>query len=338
MNSFRKIGALILFICFALLYCGNPQQTNPPSNVGGFSGIAGESGEGGSDEVDSGAGIAGFNLNLGGNFNFDGGNEIAGSGGYVLPSDFTPGLFGGFKLGKEINSNTPSGNGGNSGAICGTQILGVVRDFKGSNETNGHSDFEHFSGGDISEGIVNLILGTDQKPVYSSTGSFIDPNYGQQTTTKTNFDQWYRNSEINKSYVIYLYFEPNQGILTFHSNLFFPLDNFGFGNGPNSHNFGFTTEIHTRFDYNGGEEFNFVGDDDVWVFINNILAIDLGGVHQPVSKSVSLDDEADKLNIQIGKNYSLDLFHAERHTVESNFRVDTNLSFTNCGTIIDIPR
>ena len=35
--------------------------------------------------------------------------------------------------------------------------------------------------------------------------------------------------------------------------------------------------------------------------------------------------------------YDLDLFHAERHTNESNFRVDTNLAFVNCGTIIDEP-
>jgi hypothetical protein len=32
------------------------------------------------------------------------------------------------------------------------------------------------------------------------------------------------------------------------------------------------------------------------------------------------------------------LFHAERHTNASNFRVDTNLAFVDCGTIPPDPK
>jgi len=28
------------------------------------------------------------------------------------------------------------------------------------------------------------------------------------------------------------------------------------------------------------------------------------------------------------------LFHAERHTTASTFRIDTNLSFVDCGTVL----
>jgi fibro-slime domain-containing protein len=49
------------------------------------------------------------------------------------------------------------------------------------------------------------------------------------------------------------------------------------------HNFFFTTEIHTSFQYQGGETFSFTGDDDVWVFI------DIGGVHPAENASVRLD-------------------------------------------------
>ncbi len=83
----------------------------------------------------------------------------------------------------------------------------------------------------------------------------------------------------------------------------------------------FTTEIHTSFQYNGGETFTFTGDDDVWVFINKKLVIDLGGVHGNSPGMVALDT----LGLTPGLVYPLDVFHAERHTVQSNFRIDTTI-------------
>lgn len=272
-----------------------------------------------------------------------GSSDSGGSGPYMLPSDFTKAQKGGFKLGPALDGSTggnPGAAGSSSGSTCGTQILGVVRDFKGANEPGGHPDFEAFQGDGASEGIVKNDLGSDQKPVYSANGPFIDPKYKQQTTSKSDFDEWYRSTQdVNKPYVVYFYFEPNDGVLTFQSNAFFPLDGAGWGNTPGGggHNFGFTTEVHTQFNYKGGETFRFTGDDDLWVFINKKLAIDLGGLHPEVQKQISLDAEAAKLGIMVGGTYDLDLFHAERHTNASNFRVDTNLAFTNCGTIIEEP-
>jgi len=100
------------------------------------------------------------------------------------------------------------------------------------------------------------------------------------------------------------------------------------------HNFGFTTELHTTFRYNGGEHFTFTGDDDLWVFINGRLALDLGGLHSQVSGTIDLDGSATTLGISKGSNYSLELFHAERHTTASNFRIDTNFVFVDCGVIV----
>ncbi|HWZ89874.1 MAG TPA: fibro-slime domain-containing protein, partial [Polyangiaceae bacterium] len=94
----------------------------------------------------------------------------------------------------------------------------------------------------------------------------------------------------------------------------------------------------TQFSYTGGETFQFQGDDDVWVFINGKLTVDLGGLHPRTLGTVSLDASATMLGLQKGNVYSLDLFHAERHTDKSTFRIDTNLSFVNCGTTESGPK
>jgi fibro-slime domain-containing protein len=112
---------------------------------------------------------------------------------------------------------------------------------------------------------------------------------------------------------------------------YFPLDGQGFGNQGENHNFSFTTEIQTSFTYHGGEIFTFAGDDDVWVFINDKLAIDLGGIHLQETQTVDLDAQASNLGISKGNVYPLAVFNAERHVVQSNFRIDTTLVFNDCG-------
>jgi fibro-slime domain-containing protein len=249
---------------------------------------------------------------------------------YMLPPGFTPATKGGYKLGDPFTSSMlpASADAGTSNRCTGT-ILGVVRDFKRGDWPDGHPDFETFAG-DGETGIVEPTLGADSKPIY------VDGVH-KFTTTKANFDQWYRNVPgVNEPYLLYLVVEPNDGVFTFDSQSFFPLDDMGFGNQDLEHNFSFTTEVHTTFLYNGGESFRFTGDDDLWVFINGHLGIDLGGLHPSKSDTITLDFEAATLGLEKGNLYSLDLFHAERHSHASNFRIDTNIKFVNCAIIVDV--
>jgi fibro-slime domain-containing protein len=260
-----------------------------------------------------------------------------------LPTDWIQADQGAYALGDPIAGDGVTDTGVSDDSGCNT-LVGVVRDFKGANEPGGHPDFEAFSGNDATPGMLQGTLGADAKPVYAGNcDAQMQGNcpYGQQLTTQANFDQWYRFTDgVNKPYLVYFQFaDAGGGVSTFASSAFFPLDGAGWGNTPGAdHNFHFTTELHTQFQYNGGEVFTFTGDDDLWVFVNKKLALDLGGLHPATNGSIDMDQAAGALGLSVGGVYPFELFHAERHTNASNFHVDTNLAFVDCGTILPDPK
>jgi fibro-slime domain-containing protein len=91
------------------------------------------------------------------------------------------------------------------------------------------------------------------------------------------------------------------------------------------HNFSFTSEVRYWFKYEAGKTYqlDFVGDDDVWVFINRKLAVDMGGIHMPVSGSITLDaTTAARLGgLKDGKLYEIAVFQAERQTSGSSYKL-----------------
>ena len=215
-----------------------------------------------------------------------------------------------------------------SGMACANVLRVLMRDFA----TFKHPDFGGPKDPQNALGLVDATLGPGRKPVRSS----------KYPKVAVKLDDWYASIEgVNTAYVVDFWLEPVAQSFVLDASRFFPLDDVKSAEAKQSdddgqpRNFGFTTELHTSFRYAGGEVFTFRGDDDVFVFVDGKLVVDIGGVHGPTAGTVRIDD----LSLSKGSVYTLDLFQAERNPTGSNFRIETTLDFADCGSIVaDVPK
>lgn len=119
---------------------------------------------------------------------------------------------------------------------------------------------------------------------------------------------------------------------------FYPLENLGYeqpglltatskvNNG--AKNGGFTLRGESQFVYNKDSNlyFTFTGDDDVYMYINGVLALDLGGAHGRNNKTVNLNDlDPTKYGLKEGQVATFTFFYMERCSDASTFGIETNM-------------
>jgi|GEM_PF-1518472 fibro-slime domain len=146
--------------------------------------------------------------------------------------------------------------------------------------------------------------------------------------------------------------KSDDGTWTFNSDDmggFFPLDSFNDPNnikywnvtnladstklGSKKHNYHFSMEMHLQFIYykNKGLEFDFKGDDDLWIFINNQLAVDLGGLNYLATDTLLVDTL--HIGLVDGQTYNMDIFYAERNPIGSNLIIQTTMDLENSANL-----
>ena len=133
-----------------------------------------------------------------------------------------------------------------------------------------------------------------------------------------------------------------------NSTNFYPIENLGYEQpgllkqtsevNEGKKNGNFTLRGEAQFVYNKDDNlfFTFNGDDDVYMFINGVLALDLGGAHGRNTKTVNLNDlDATTYGLEDGKIATFTFFYMERCSDASTFSIETNLELATPAISVD---
>lgn len=142
--------------------------------------------------------------------------------------------------------------------------------------------------------------------------------------------------------------DQNGKILTTEGAGFYPLENerkFSYENSEKAQNYFFGMRYDVLFkigDYVGPMNYEFTGDDDLWVLLDGKVVLDLGGIHQAASETVDIWEKLGKTADQLTpeekeKEHTLTVLYMERGAGESNCKMKFTLPSASIAEVSQVP-
>ena len=142
--------------------------------------------------------------------------------------------------------------------------------------------------------------------------------------------------------------DQNGKILTTEGAGFYPLENerkFSYENSEKAQNYFFGMRYDVLFkigDYVGPMNYEFTGDDDLWVLLDGKVVLDLGGIHQAASETVDIWEKLGKTADELTpegkeKEHTLTVLYMERGAGESNCKMKFTLPSASIAEVSQVP-
>ena len=142
--------------------------------------------------------------------------------------------------------------------------------------------------------------------------------------------------------------DQNGKILTTEGAGFYPLENerkFSYENSEKAQNYFFGMRYDVLFkigDYVGPMNYEFTGDDDLWVLLDGKVVLDLGGIHQAASETVDIWEKLGKTADQLTpeekeKEHTLTVLYMEGGAGESNCKMKFTLPSASIAEVSQVP-
>ena len=142
--------------------------------------------------------------------------------------------------------------------------------------------------------------------------------------------------------------DTNGNVLTTEGSDFYPLDNsrkLSYESSETAHNYFFGMRYDVPFkigDYVGPMNYEFTGDDDLWVLLDGKLILDLGGIHSAADGTVDIWKKLGKTAAQLTpeekeQEHTLTVLYMERGAGESNCKMKFTLPSASIAEVSQVP-